>query len=322
MIDLTRSESTGRVLALSRLSPFQILSAEDLSLIAVAGTEKAVSRRTVLVTAGQQPAALHVPLVGTLELTMAGAATENPARVAALALLGQAPLAADLIAPAGTVLLVVSQDALLSLLEERGQLCRKLLRALASRLLVSRPMSGPTFRVSRGSLPRRTDLIYRMLVFRKLLGPGGSGMTAVARLARVSRELRLEPGMTFTPSSDQADIVVLTQGSLRFVRLDGTEHLARAGEVVGLAEAVAGVPFATEAAALVPATALAVSAPELAEALEDEDLLCLDLIRGFAAELAAVESGPHPLLEQDTSKDVTCNPPSTSAPARIARPSS
>jgi hypothetical protein len=107
---------------------------------------------------------------------------------------------------------------------------------------------------------------------------------------------------------------VVTHGSLRFLRSDGTEHLARAGEVVGLVEAVAGVSFATEAEALVPTAVLALSAPELAQAIEDEDLLCLDLVRGFAAELAALESGPPALPDPDTSKDVTCPLPATSAP--------
>jgi CRP-like cAMP-binding protein len=136
-----------------------------------------------------------------------------------------------------------------------------------------------------------------MLVFRKLLGPGGSGMGAVARLARVSQELRLEPGVPFTLATDQADILVVTQGSLRFLRSDGTEHLARAGDVVGLVEAVAGGPVATQAEALVPTAVLALSAAELAEAIDDEGLLCLDLVRGFAGELAA--------LEQESSKDLT-----------------
>jgi len=309
MIDSDRSLSTERVLALARLAPFQILSAEELSLIALAGSEEVISRGTVLVAAGEQPSALHVPLSGELELSLAGArgsTAENPARAAALALLGEVPLVADLVAPAGTGLLVVPQDALVALLEEHGQLCRNLLGALAARLRAWGGGRGPTFRVSRGPLSTQSDLFSRMLVFRKLLGPGGGGMTAVARLARVARELRLEPGATITPSSDQADVLVLTQGSLRFLRTDGTEHLARAGEVVGLVEAIVGVAFATEAAALVPTTMLAVSAAELAQAVEDEDLLSLALVRGFAAELAAVTGASPPSFpEQDISKDVT-----------------
>jgi CRP-like cAMP-binding protein len=308
MIDSDRSLVTERVLALARLAPFQILSAEELSLIALAGREEVISRRTVLVAAGERPEALHVPLSGQLELFPASTRSspaENPARAAALAMLGEVPLAANLVAPAGTGLLVVPRDALVALLEERGQLCRNLLGALAARLRAWGGGSGPTFRVSKGPLSTQSDLFSRMLVFRKLLGPGGGGMSAVARLARVARELRLEAGVTITPSSDQADFLVITEGSLRFLRTDSTERLARAGEVVGLVEAVVGVPFATEATALVPTAVLAVSAAELAQAIEDEDLLRLALVRGFAAELAAVTGALLSFPEQDTSKDVT-----------------
>jgi CRP-like cAMP-binding protein len=310
MIDSDRSLVTERVLALARLAPFQILSAEELSLIALAGREEVVSRRTVIVAAGEQPGALYVPLSGELELAPAGprsGTAENPARAAALALLGEVPLGTNLVAPAGTELLVVPRDALVALLEERGQLCRNLLAALAARLRAWGGGDGPTFRVSKGPLSTQTDLFARMLVFRKLLGPGGSGMSAVARLARVARELRLEPGATITPSADQADLLVIMEGSLQFLRRDCTEHVARAGEVVGLVEAVVGVPlpFATEATALVPTAVLAVSAAELAQAIEDEDLLRLALVRGFAAELAAVTGALLSFPEQDTSKDVT-----------------
>ena len=325
MIDSSRSVPTERVLALARLAPLQVLSAEELSLIALAGREEVVTRRTVLVAARERPEALYVPLSGELGITGAAAsrrngAAENPARAAALALLGQMPLAMNLIAPAGTTLLIVPRDSLLALLEERGQLSRNLLAALASRLRAWGHVGGPTFRVSSGPLSRRTDLFSRMLVFRKILGPGGSGMVAVARLARVARELRLEPGVTFAPAADQPDVLVVMQGSLRFLRTDGTEHLARAGEVVGLVEAVAGLPFAREATALASTAVLALSAPELAEAIQDEDLLCLDLVRGFAAELAALETGSLPF--PDTSKEVTCSPPATTALGPTARRSS
>jgi len=307
MVDSDPSLATERVLALTRLAPFRVLSAEELSLIALAGTEEVVPRRTVLVATGERPEALHLALSGKLELSPDSARSsraENPARAAALAMLGEVPLGANLVAPAGTGLLVVPRDALVALLEEHGQLCRNLLSALAARLVTWGGGAGPTFRVSRGPLSPRTDLFSRLLVFRKLLRPGGSGMSAVARLARVARELRLEPGVTFTPSSDQADILVVTQGSLRFLRMDRTEHRARAGEVVGLVEAVAGVPFAREATTLAPTAVLAISAAELAQAIEDEDLLSLALVRGFAAELAAVEAAPLSLPEQDIPKDV------------------
>ena len=308
MTDSSRSVPTERVLALARLAPLQVLSAEELSLIALAGREEVVTRRTVLVAAGERPGALYVPLSGEIGITGAAAspgsgAAENPARAAALALLGQMPLRVNLVAPPGTTLLIVPRDSLLALLEERGQLSRNLLQALASRLKAWGHVGGPTFRLSSGPLSTRIDLFSRMLVFRKLLGPGGSGMVAVARLARMARELRLEPGVTFAPASDEADVLVIMQGSLRFLRSDGAKHVARAGNVVGLVEAVARVPFAVEAVALEPTAVLALSAPELADAIQDEDLLCLDLVRGFSAELASLENGPFDLQDETAQRN-------------------
>jgi CRP-like cAMP-binding protein len=62
--------------------------------------------------------------------------------------------------------------------------------------------------------------------------------------------------------------------------------------MVGLAEAVAGVPLSLQATATGPTLVLVISQSELAQAIEDEDPLCLDLIRGFAAELLAESTGP------------------------------
>ena len=290
MIDANQSEATGHLLALTQLAPFQILPAAELTLLALAGREQVVPRRTVLVEAGELPGALYVPLRGQLELSTPGPQRPpdwNPARLGGLALLGQSELAGDLVAPAGAELLVVDRDALFTLLEEHGQLCRHLLRALALQLRTVRPIGGPTFRALPGPAPESTDLVSRMLVFRKLLGPGGGGMAAVARLARVARDLRLATGMKLEPSSRSADLLVITHGSLRLLPVEGSARLARAGEVVGLPQAVAGLPLLLRAIATTPVSALVISGPELAAAIEDEDLLCLDLIRGFAAELLA-----------------------------------
>lgn len=295
MIDQDHTEATSRVLALTQLAPFQILPADDLSLVARAGRERMIPRRTVLVKAGERPDALHVPLRGALELAIPGRQGSNnwnPPGLSALALLAQAPLAADLVAPAGTVLLSVAEDALAAVLEGHGQLCRHLVRALAVQLRTRRPMSGPSFRVPREPLPPRPDLVWRMLVFRKLLGPGGSGMTAVVRLARVARELRLATGMRVTSSARDPRVLTITHGALRLHPEHGRPRLARAGEMVGLAEAVAGVPLSLQAMATGPTLVLVISQPELAQAIEDEDPLCLDLIRGFAAELLAERTGP------------------------------
>ena len=92
MIDANQSEATGHLLALTQLAPFRILPAAELTLLALAGREQVVPRRTVLVEAGELPGALYVPLRGQLELSTPGLRRLpdwNPARLGGLALLGQ-----------------------------------------------------------------------------------------------------------------------------------------------------------------------------------------------------------------------------------------
>jgi len=321
------ARATGRVLALTQFAPFQILPAHELELIARTGREQMLSRRTVLVRAGERPDALHVPLHGALELSMPGHREDpdwNPPRLSALALLAQTPLLADLVAPAGTVMLTVDQDALAAVLEEHGQLCRHLLGALAVQLQRRRPMSGPSFRVVPEPEPPSPDVVWRMLTFRKLLGPGGSGMSAVVRLARVAREVHLATGMTVTSSPDEQRILTVTHGALRLLPDEGGSRLARAGEVVGLFEAVAAVPISFRAIATVPSHLLVLARPELEQAIEDEDSLCLDLIRGFAADLFREGTGGPSGRDQPSPRDRTpeCFPPVTSARGPTRRRSS
>jgi CRP-like cAMP-binding protein len=292
MTESTSLDVAGRTLAMTRLAPFQILPPEELSQLALAAREELVVRRRVLVKAGERPDALYVALRG--DLSMVGGEKNpdwNPARLAGLALLGERCLTADLVAPSGTVLLVLERDTFLAVLEEHGPLCRHFLRALAWQLRTVRPANGPAFRVSGHPTTEGTNLVSRMLVLRKLLGPGGGGIAAVARLARVARELRLASGMAVAPAPRGTDVLIITHGVLRLVPTEGTVRLASAGEVVGLAEAVAGVPLPFQAIATVPTAALVISQPELADAIEDDDLLCLMLIRGFAAELSTEEIG-------------------------------
>jgi CRP-like cAMP-binding protein len=279
-----------RILALSRVSPYDALPPDEISLIALAGREKIFATRSVLVRAGERPEALHVPLRGTLGLSLAGqewSGAADPAHLAGLAMLGRIPLAADLVTAAGTVVLVVGHAALQAVVEEQGQLGRHLLRALARQLTSRRQTSGSISRRFGGQLPAATDLVSRMFVLQETLGLSIEGMAVMARLARGARELTLPPGMTLLPPARDADVLILTRGALQLVRRDGTRRLAQAGEVVGLPEAVAGIPLGERATASVTTRILSIAQAELSSAIEDDDLLCLQLIRAFAAELSA-----------------------------------
>src|SRR4029453_979510 len=113
----------------------------------------------------------------------------------------------------------------------------------------------------------------------------------------IARGVRVAGGMAVPPAPRGTDVLIITHGSLRLLPDQGTARMARAGEVVGLAEAVAGVPLPVQAVATVPTEALVISQAELAGAIEDDDLLCLELIRGMAAELSTEEIGREPGID-------------------------
>ena len=147
----------------------------------------------------------------------------------------------------------------------------------------------------------RLDLVSRMLTLREALGLGIDGMATIARLARVARARQFPAGEEICDPRQQADVLIILEGSLTLSGTGGSTRTARPGEVLGLVEAVAGVPVALRATTSVETTALVLSHHELAEDIEDEDSLCFELIRSFSAqlwaEIAAV--GPPPELRPD-----------------------
>lgn len=298
MPELDPTTLAERVLRLSRSTPFEHLGTEALSLLAAAGREETVPTRTVLVHAGERAAAHYLPLAGRLRVLSRG--REVPLAQAqlglgALSMLAGGLLPADLVADAGTVLLVIDEDALLALLEEHGRLSRAVLRVIATHLRDQR-QSGPVPRTGdRVSAPPRLDLVARMLLLREALRLAGDGMGAVARLARVARGARFAPGTAAWSPGQVADIVIVLEGALRLVRPGAGERRVNPVEVLGLVESVAGVPMKEQAIVLEPTTALVLSHPELSETIEDDDALSLELIRSFAAQLwSELEGSPPP----------------------------
>jgi CRP-like cAMP-binding protein len=286
MPDLDPATLAERVLRLSRTAPFDLMTAEELTTLAAAGREQTFPTRTVLVNGGERASAHYVPLTGRLRLLtdrreLDTAATESGMGV--LSVLGMVPFPMDLVAEPGTVLLILDRDALLSLLEEDGGLCRSVLRLLASKLLqLRREMPSTSGKPS--SAPRvRFDLVSRMLLLREALGL--RGMAMISRLARVTHARSIPGGTSLWTADQVADVLVVVEGSVHLNTRGIGEREVGWGEVLGLAEAVAGVPMETTATAIEDTTALVLSHAELAEAIEDEDALCFELIRSFAAQI-------------------------------------
>ena len=286
MPELDSATLAERVLQLSRSPLFDRMSVEDLTLIAGAGREEVVPARTVLAREGERASAHYVLLAGQLHLGHVpelGAATARPG-VGALSVLSGTVLPADLVADAGSVLLVLDRDALLGVLEEHGHVARSLLRLLAAKLLEARriaPAAPPPPRPT----TVRLDLVSRMLTLRDALGLGMDGMATVARLARVARARQYEAG-TIVASEDQpADVLVLLEGSLELTTRESTARTYLPGHVLGFAQAVAGVAVHGQLTATSESTALVLPHRELAEDIEDDDALCLEIIRSFASQL-------------------------------------
>jgi len=211
-----------------------------------------------------------------------------------LSVLGRVPMVGDLVAEAGAVLLILDRDALLNMLEEHGGLCRTVLRLLASKLLELR-RQFPAAPVTPPSPPRaRWDLVSRMLLLREALGVGMDGLAMVSRLARSTHAGTFPRGGSAWTADQTADVLILVDGSLRSTR-NGVERKVSPGEVLGLVESVAGVPMEATATAIEDTTALVLSHAELAEAIEDEDALCFELIRSFAAQMWSQITGLSPV---------------------------
>ena len=273
-----------RVLRLSRSPPFDQMPVEDVTVLASAGREQSF-HGTVLGHAGERSMAHYVPLAGRLRLSdHVIEATGTQGGVGALSVLGGVVLPVDLVAEPGSVVLVLDADALLGVLEEHGHVARTVLRQLALKLLEFRRTSFPP-RPPRPPPTVRLDLVSRMLTLREALGLGIDGMATVARLGRVARARQFSAGANVFDEHQPADVLILLEGALLLAGPGGAERTARPGEVLGLVEAVAGVPIGLQATATSETTALLLSHHELAEDIEDEDALCLELIKSFSRQL-------------------------------------
>ena len=300
MPELDPATLAERVLRLSRSPPFDQMTVEDVTLLAAAGRERSYPTRTLLVRAGERSVAHYVQLAGRLRLMSDQpelAAVGGLSGVGALSVLGGMTLPVDLVVDAGSVLLVLDRDALLSVLEEHGHVARSFLRLIAQKLLEARRKRGSGPPPAQPPPTTRLDLVSRMLTLREALGLGSDGMATVARLARVTKARQFEAGSLLSHGDEPADVLIPLEGSILVKGPADAERTVRPGEVLGLVEAIAGVPVHAEVTALTRGTMLVLSHHELAEDIEDEDALCLELLRNFSAQLGAVMTARRPVPE-------------------------
>lgn len=299
MAELEPGSMTERVLRLGRVPPLNRLTTAELELIAAAGREVTFTKRTSLVPADERAMAFYVALTGRLSVLRGGQPVPgDPIRefYGASSMLGDAVLAADVVAEPGTVLFVLDRDAFFAVLEEHGAFQRSLLRIMSGRVLELRKggivTSGAVIGDDRPDV-QVSDLLPRMRLFRDALGLEARSLPVLAQLVRSARSRQTAAGgAVWGTSVAAANVVIAVRGSFE-VRREGTAaSRIRPTQCVGLTEAVAGVPMAFEALAVGETTTIELSSAEVQEAIEDHDDFCQDLIRVMARELHQLTLAP------------------------------
>jgi CRP-like cAMP-binding protein len=292
MSELEPGSMTERVLRLGRVPPLNRLTTAELELLASAGREVLYTKRTLLVPADERAMAFYVALTGRLTAVRGGQPVPgDPIRefYGASAMVGDAVLAADIVAEPGTVLFVLDRDAFFAVLEEHGALQRSLLRIMSLRVLELRKggivTSGVAIGEQRSDFPV-SDLLFRMRLFRDALGLESRSLPVLAQLVRSVHFRQTSPGgVLWDGSNVPANVVVALRGAIDAGREGTATTRLRPIESVGLTEAVAGVPMAFEGLAVGETTTVELKSAELQEAIEDHDDFCLDLFRVMAHEM-------------------------------------
>ena len=294
MADVDPAIVAERLLRLKCTPPFEALDTRSLSVLASAGRELVCSTRTQLAVEGERASAHWVALTGKLRVLHRGEELYGGRLdgFGGLSLLSELPLPVDLFADAGTVLFVLDADTLLETLEAHSGLARAVLRAMTGLVLDARrrerSAESSEVTVHDGAPDSRLDLVSRMMMLRAAIGLPIRNGVILDRLARVARVVRLPPGRSlWSNPAAPADLVVVVEGGLDR-RPDG-EARDDAGQgrglVYGLMEAVASVPPISPVITTCESTALVVSHAEIREALEDDDRICIALIRLAALDL-------------------------------------
>ena len=292
MPELEPGSMTERVLRLGRVPPLNRLTTAELELLASAGREVIYTKRTLLVPADERAMAFYVALTGRLTAVRGGQPVPgDPIRefYGASSMVGDAVLAADIVAEPGTVLFVLDRDAFFAVLEEHGALQRSLLRIMSIRVLELRKgrivTSGAAVGEQRSDFPV-SDLLFRMRLFRDALGLESRSLPVLAQLVRSVHLRQTAPGgLLWNATKSPANVVIALQGAIDAGRDGAGTTRLRPTECIGLTEAVAGVALEYEGLAVGETTTVELTSAELQEAIEDHDDFCLDLIRVMALEL-------------------------------------
>jgi len=293
MPDLDAAVLAERALQLVRAPLFTSgLLPEQLEAMAAAGREVAYARRTVVVPEGQRPGALYVALAGRLRALRGGEPVPgDPVGpfFGGLGIPAGYGSVADIVAEPGTILFILDEDSVRSMLEEKSSLMRVMLQLAGTRLLelrASEPSpSGNSVRIE-AARTESLDVVGRMLLIRDALDLPSRNLAVLAQLARAASVRQAPAGRPlFEGTAGPSDVWVVVQGTVQLCHQGAAPSMAAAGRAVGLVEAVAGRPMPCPGTAVTDVTCLLIHNAELHEAIEDHDDFCMDLLSAIGFEL-------------------------------------
>ncbi|HEY8431921.1 MAG TPA: cyclic nucleotide-binding domain-containing protein [Sandaracinaceae bacterium] len=301
-----------RILELRRVPALRALPARSLADVARAVDVETRAPRPPLIVEGGTVRSVAWVLRGSVRWAHGGRAlgrSEEGASVGLLEVLAGAPARASVTADGEVELARVSADRFFELLEDSFDLVEALLRAIASELamLGARTLSRAAGLEVSGALPSEVDFTERLVRLRTSRPFVRAPIRALATLAQRGRVRRWARGARLWERGAPArEIAVLLAGEVREAR---AAH--RAGETLGLVEALAACPHGATAVAHGPVVAHVFDVDALTDVLEDDEELSLTLLRTCAEELLAER------LARGLAPDLASGPPERSLPRAL-----
>jgi CRP-like cAMP-binding protein len=208
-----------------------------------------------------------------------------------VAALGPAPGPFDVAVLAPSATLAVGLEDLLDLCEEHFAVLVAVTRSLARAALAAeaqRPPRGPARRAP--AIAERSaaalDLAGRIELLAECPLLAGIAVSTLGQLALDAEVLELERGAVLWEEGSAADRIVVVAGGELVDRTRSGRRVARAGELAGLLEALAGVARPGRAEAGRALVALSLAPALLVDAMEDDADTAVDVLAALGGALA------------------------------------
>ncbi len=303
-----------RILELRQVPALRTLGARVLADVARAAEVESLPAGAVLMRQGERARGVTWVLRGSTvwrEGDRALGRSEDGASVGLLDLLAGAEARATATAQGEVIVARVERDRFIELLEDSFELVEALLAAIASELCAAgvRTLSrAPSLALVSEGLPAELDFTEKLVRLRMSRPFVRAPIRALATFAQRGEVRRWARGATlWERGAPSREVVVVLAGEVR----EGTATRG-CGETLGLIEALAGRRRGAAASAKTPLVAHVLEIEALADVLEDDEELALELLRVSADELLAHR------IERGLSPDLTSGAPDRSLP-RVAR---